>query len=147
MRYNLVSYFVNGGFSRFKRCFKLTSCVNAFVWNRCLLVGPSVLAYHFQRSSLKPLGQSKPNFMWSILKRGNRKLYELSKSHNHDGPMSIFTFKIFFSRTGEPIITKFGMSHRRLWLIIGCIDHGLGLNVTFFTAWEKGTNIGYLKEL
>ena len=28
----------------------------------------------FQRSSpLKPLGQSKPNFMWSILRKGERK--------------------------------------------------------------------------
>ena len=29
---------------------------------------PSVVRSHFQRSSpLKPLGQSKPNFMWSLL--------------------------------------------------------------------------------
>ena len=35
-------------------------------------VGPSV--HHFQRSSpLKQLGQSKPNFMWSLLKKGERK--------------------------------------------------------------------------
>ena len=30
--------------------------------------------HHFQRSSpLKPLGQSKPNFMWSLLGKGERK--------------------------------------------------------------------------
>ena len=35
-------------------------------------VGPSV--HHFQRSSpLKPLDQSKPNFMWSLLGKGERK--------------------------------------------------------------------------
>ena len=34
---------------------------------------PSSL-HHFQRSSfLKPLGQSKPNFMWSLLGKGERK--------------------------------------------------------------------------
>ena len=34
---------------------------------------PSVV-HHFQRSSpLKPLGQSKPNFMWSLLGKGERK--------------------------------------------------------------------------
>ena len=36
------------------------------------VVRPSV--HHFQRSSsLKPLGQSKPNFMWSLLGKGERK--------------------------------------------------------------------------
>ena len=34
----------------------------------------SVVRPQFQRSSpLKPLGQSKPNFMWSILRKGERK--------------------------------------------------------------------------
>ena len=38
-------------------------------------VRPSVVRRsQFQRSSpLKPLGQSKPNFMWSILRKGERK--------------------------------------------------------------------------
>ena len=36
------------------------------------VVRPSV--HHFQRSSpLKPLDQSKPNFMWSLLGKGERK--------------------------------------------------------------------------
>ena len=35
---------------------------------------PSVRRPHFQRSSpLKPLGQSKPNFIWSILRKVERK--------------------------------------------------------------------------
>ena len=41
----------------------------------CSGVRPSsVRRPQFQRSSpLKPLGQSKPNFMWSILRKGERK--------------------------------------------------------------------------
>ena len=35
---------------------------------------PSVVRSHFQTSSsLKPLGKSKPNFMWSLLGKGERK--------------------------------------------------------------------------
>ena len=34
----------------------------------------SVVRSHFQTSSpLKPLGQSKPNFMWSLIGKGERK--------------------------------------------------------------------------
>ena len=33
-----------------------------------------VYYHNIQRSSLKPLGQSKPNFMWSTLKKGGMKL-------------------------------------------------------------------------
>ena len=33
-----------------------------------MLRRPSI--HHFQRSSPKPLGQSKPNFMWSLLGSG-----------------------------------------------------------------------------
>ena len=37
---------------------------------------------HFQRSSPpKPLGQSKTNFMWSFLGRGNESLFAASGSH------------------------------------------------------------------
>ena len=40
----------------------------------CSGVRLSVGHSQFQRSSpLKPLGQSKPNFMWSILRKGERK--------------------------------------------------------------------------
>ena len=44
-----------------------------------------VVVHNVQTSSLKSLGQSKPNFMWSILRRGNQSLYELSRSHDQDG--------------------------------------------------------------
>ena len=36
-------------------------------------------------SSLKLLGQSKPNFMWNILGRGNESLDKWSRSHEQDG--------------------------------------------------------------
>ena len=43
----------------------------------CSGVHPSV--NHFQRYSLKPFAQSKPNFVWSILgKEGGLSLYKLS---------------------------------------------------------------------
>ena len=46
----------------------------------------SVVRSHFQTSSpLKPLGQSKPNFMWSLLGKGNESLYKWSRSHDQDG--------------------------------------------------------------
>ena len=32
-----------------------------------VIVRPSVVVHNAQRSSPKPLGQSKPNFMWSLL--------------------------------------------------------------------------------
>ena len=35
-------------------------------------------------SSLKPLGQSKPNFMWSILRKSEC-IYKWSRSHDQDG--------------------------------------------------------------
>ena len=42
------------------------------------VVCPSV--HHFQRSSsLKLLGQSKPNFMWSLLGKGERKLIKMAQ--------------------------------------------------------------------
>ena len=42
---------------------------------------PSVHS-HFQTSSpLKPLGQSKPNFMWSLLGKGGTKVYINGSGH------------------------------------------------------------------
>ena len=41
-------------------------------------VRPSVVVHNAQRSSsLKPLGQSKPNFMWSLLGKGERKFIKM----------------------------------------------------------------------
>ena len=36
-------------------------------------------------SSLKPLGQSKPNFMWSIVRKREKSLYKWSRSHDQEG--------------------------------------------------------------
>ena len=45
-----------------------------------------VYDHRFQSSSyLKPLGQSKPNFMWRLLVKGKESLYTLSRSHDQDG--------------------------------------------------------------
>ena len=41
-----------------------------FLWepcNRILVVGRPSVVHNAQRSSPKPLGQSKPNFLWSLL--------------------------------------------------------------------------------
>ena len=41
-----------------------------------------VYVHHFQRpSSLKPLAQSKPNFMWSLLGKGGKKVYINGPGH------------------------------------------------------------------
>ena len=46
---------------------------------------PSVVLSQFQTSSpLKPLDQSKPNFMWRLLGKGNESLYKWSRSHDQD---------------------------------------------------------------
>ena len=42
--------------------------------------------------------------------------------------------KIFFSRTGGPIFTKLGMSHRGLLPIIVYINDDPGVTLTYFTA-------------
>ena len=42
--------------------------------------------------------------------------------------------KIFFSETGGLISMKLGMYHRGRLPIIVCINHDLGLTLTYFTA-------------
>ena len=50
---------------------RLTAALIGYPWSG---VRPSFVRPQFQRSSpLKPLGQSKPNFMWSLLGKGERK--------------------------------------------------------------------------
>ena len=53
---------------------RLTGELIGYPWiRRPSVVRPSVRS-HFQTSSpLKPLGQSKPNFMWSLLGKGEPK--------------------------------------------------------------------------
>ena len=85
----------------------------------CSGVRPSSLSSvrrpQFQRSSpLKLLDRSKPNIMWSILRRGgNETLYKWSRSHDQDGRHAHICLKkrkqIFFSGTGGLISTKLGV--------------------------------------
>ena len=44
-----------------------------------------VYDHNIQTSSLRLLGQSKPNFMWSMVRKGIENLYILSGSHDQDG--------------------------------------------------------------
>ena len=48
-------------------------------------VRPSVVQGARTSSSPKQLGQSKPNFMWSLLGRGKESLFAASGSHDQDG--------------------------------------------------------------
>ena len=40
-----------------------------------------VYDHNIQTSSLKPLGQLKPNFMWSIVGKGGMKIYIKGQDH------------------------------------------------------------------
>ena len=51
----------------------------------CSGVRPSVIDTFQTSSPLKPLGQPKPNFMWSPLGRGNESLFTASGSHDQGG--------------------------------------------------------------
>ena len=68
-------------------------------------------------SPLKPLGQSKPNFIWSILGRGERKFTDIN-GQGHMTKMAAMAInrkkplKIFFSRTRRPMILKLGVKHQ-----------------------------------
>ena len=90
---------------------------------------------YFQISfSLKPFGQSKPNFMWSL--HGQREHKLCKNGHDHMTKMATMpiygkTFKIYFSRTESPMILKFDMHHWGLKLYIDCINGDRGLTLTY----------------
>ena len=44
------------------------------------------------------------------------------------------TFKIFFFRTGRPIILKLGMEHQGMELYKVYVNHDPGMTLTFFMA-------------
>ena len=81
-------------------------------------------------SSLKPLGKSKPNFMWSIVRKGQRKgtsrqrsgkgsLYKWQRSHDQDGRRGYAQqkpLKVVFFRTRRP------MKHQAMKLFEVCIN-------------------------
>ena len=77
-----------------------------------------VYCHNIQTSTpLKPLGQSKPNFMSSIHTMGES-MYINNLGHmTKMAAMPIYSknpSKIFFSGTGGPISKKLGMKHQ--WL-------------------------------
>ena len=78
-------------------------------------------------SSLKLLGQSKPNFLGASLGRGNESLYKWSRSYDQDGRHGYIyqkPLKIFFFRTRRPMILKqLGMKHQGIELYNVCINH------------------------
>ena len=96
----------------------------------------------FQTSSpQKPFGLSKPNFIWSLLGKGNQSLYKWSRSHDQDGRQAHLWLKPLkiFSRTE---IFKFGMQHGGLRLYKICINGDLGLTLTYFTT-RSFANLGF----
>ena len=76
-----------------------------YPWSGVRCLSSSVVVRpQFQMSSpLKPLGQSKPNFMCSLLGPGH--MTKMAATPIYGKKPS----KIFFSRTGGPIFTKLGM--------------------------------------
>ena len=74
-----------------------------------------VYDHHFQRSSsLKPLGQSKPNFMWSFIGKRERQfiqILQVTLPRWLPHPYMVNTLKIFSYRTNSPMIMKLGMEH------------------------------------
>ena len=102
-----------------------------YPWSGVRRQSPVVVRSRFQTSfSWKPLGQSKPNFMWCLLGKGNQSLYKSFRSHDQDGRHAHIwkkPLKIFFSRTGSHMILKLGMQHLRLVLSpYTCIGIGTG---------------------
>ena len=97
-----------------------------------------VYYHHFQISSrLKSLGQSKPNFMWSLFRKWEKSLYKWSRSLDQDGRHAHILskpLKYFFFRTGSPMILKLGMQHQRLKIYKLYINDDPGLTLTYFTA-------------
>ena len=73
--------------------------------------------HYFQQSfSLKPLGESKPNFTWSL--HGNINLQKWSRSHDQGGcsPFNGKNLSKSFPHNWESYDLKIGMQHRELEL-------------------------------
>ena len=98
---------------------------------------PSV--HHFQRSSSpKPLGQSKPNFVWSLSWIGEWKINRRGLGHmTKMATIPIYgknPSKIFFSRTKGPMTLWLGRKHWGLGPIIVCSNDEARLTLIYFTA-------------
>ena len=97
-----------------------------------------VYDHHFQRSfSLKPLGQSKPSCMRSLLGKEQTKYTYRFRSHDQDGRHAriwLKPSKIFSYRTNSPMIMKLGMEHYKLKLYKLYINDAPELTFTYFTT-------------
>ena len=72
-------------------------------------------------SSLKPLGQSKPNCMWIIVRKGSDSCINGHMTKMATMAINSKIFKIFFFRTRRPVILKLGMKHWEMELYKVCM--------------------------
>ena len=91
-----------------------------------------------EASSLKLL-KTNQSQAWcgAFLGRVNESLYEWSRSRDQGGRRGYRwrrPLKVFFSRTGRPMILKHGMKHQAIELYKVYINHDLGMTLTIFTA-------------
>ena len=96
-----------------------------------------VVRPQFQTSSLKPLGQSKPNFMWSLLGKWGIKFYINGPGH--------VTKKAFTPIYGKNLLLQNRKSYDfETWHVASgtqlykvYINDYPGLTLTYFTAWSN----------
>ena len=96
--------------------------------------------HYFQTSSpLKPLGQSMPNFMWSLLGKWERKLYKRYRSHDQDGRHAHLWQKPskLFYRTNGTMIMKLCMEQYVLKLNKVYINDDHELTLTHFKTMSN----------
>ena len=112
---------------------------------------------HFETSSpLKPLGQLKPNFMWSLLGMGERKFVQtvqVTWPRWPPCPYMVKTLKKSSPEPKRPMTLKLGMQHRVHEYYQVCSNDDSGLTLTYFTArsnllpyafvWEKGKTMDF----
>ena len=115
-----------------------------------------VVCQHFQTSfPLKPLGQLKPNFIWSNLGMGERKFLQMVQvtcSRWRPCLYMVKTLKIF-SGTKSLMTLKLVMQHRVLEYYQICSNDDPGFTLTYFMArsnlvpyafiWEKGKTMDF----
>ena len=104
------------------------------ITGRCLSLPRGYIhAYdnYFQKSfTLKPLGQSKPNFMCCLL--GKREPKFCNNGLGHMTKLAAMPiYGNIFGRTQSPMILKHYMSYKRLKLYKCCINDDSGLTLTY----------------
>ena len=101
----------------------------------CLPLHRGYIHVYFH-NPLKPLGQSKPNFMWSILRKRENKFILNGPGHmTKMAAMAIISKKhirIFSSRTRWPVILKLVMKHQAVELYKVYINLDPWMTLTYF---------------